>query len=77
MVTGAIYEQDIMQMRRLYHRDGTACLDPWSCGDEDHTCVPPHCAAVMRADTGMSLVACDLPSGHPGPHLHLASEREF
>jgi len=52
----------------LYHRDGSECVDRWSCQEQDHTSVPPRCGAppADRAD------GCELPKGHPGPHLHFA-----
>ena len=45
----------------LYHLDGSVCVDSWSCQVQAHTSVPPRCGA--RA------VGCELPKGHPGPHL--------
>jgi hypothetical protein len=29
----------------LYHRDGSECVDRWSCQERDHTSVPPRCDA--------------------------------
>ena len=70
---------------RLYHANGTPCADRSSCGDTEHTSVPPLCAAEPAAGTAGGTtraaaggpVACDLPSGHPGPHLHAATGREY
>jgi hypothetical protein len=45
----------------LYHLDGSVCVDNWSCQVQAHTSVPPRCGA--RA------AGCELPKGHPGPHL--------
>ena len=45
----------------LYHLDDSVCVDSWSCQVQAHTSVPPRCGA--RA------VGCELPKGHPGPHL--------
>jgi hypothetical protein len=52
----------------LYHLDGSECVDRWSCRDQDHTSIPPRCGtgAVGRP------IGCELPKGHPGPHLNLA-----
>ena len=52
----------------LYHRDGSECVDRWSCRDQDHTSVPPRCGAGAAGPP----VGCELPKGHPGPHLHFA-----
>ena len=52
----------------LYHLDGSECVDGWSCQEQDHTSVPPRCHA-RPADRA---VGCELPKGHPGPHLHFA-----
>jgi hypothetical protein len=52
----------------LYHRDDSVCVDGWSCQEQDHTSVPPRCS-VPAADEP---AGCELPKGHPGPHLHLA-----
>jgi hypothetical protein len=53
----------------LYHRDGSVCIDSWSCQEQDHTSVPPRCSAPAADEPA----GCELPKGHPGPHLHLAS----
>ena len=45
----------------LYHLDGSVCVDSWSCQVLAHTSVPPRCGAQP--------VGCELPKGHPGPHL--------
>ena len=52
----------------LYHLDGSECVDGWSCQEQDHTSVPPRCG--VRAASRP--VGCELPKGHPGPHLHFA-----
>ena len=52
----------------LYHLDGSVCVDRWSCQEQDHTSVPPRCGVP----DGDRPVGCELPKGHPGPHLHLA-----
>jgi len=52
----------------IYHLDGSVCVDGWACQEPDHTSVPPPCGA-QAADQG---IGCELPKGHPGPHLHLA-----
>lgn len=58
----------MMIMTALYHRDGSACADRWSCPQDDHTTVPPRCGA----DAGGRLASCELPVGHPGPHVRAA-----
>jgi len=52
----------------LYHRDGSECVDRWSCQEQDHTSVPPRCGAGAAGGP----IGCELPKGHPGPHLHFA-----
>jgi hypothetical protein len=52
----------------LYHLDGSVCVDRWSCQEQEHTSVPPRCGTRAAGE----LVGCELPKGHPGPHLHLA-----
>ena len=52
----------------LYHLDGSECVDGWSCQEQDHTSVPPRCGARAAGRP----VGCELPKGHPGPHLHFA-----
>ena len=52
----------------LYHQDGSVCVDGWSCQEQDHTSVPPRCGASAADEPP----GCELPKGHPGPHLHLA-----
>ena len=53
----------------LYHSDGAACADQWSCARHDHTTIPPKCGA----GTACPSAACELPSGHPGPHVPATS----
>jgi hypothetical protein len=53
---------------RLYHRDSSVCVDGWSCGEQEHTSVPPRCDAAIDRQTD-----CELPKGHPGPHLRLTA----
>jgi hypothetical protein len=45
----------------FYHLDGSVCVDSWSCQVQAHTSVPPRCGAWAAG--------CELPKGHPGPHL--------
>ena len=52
----------------LYHLDGSGCVDGWSCQEQNHTSIPPRCGG--RA--GGRPVGCELPQGHPGPHLLFA-----
>jgi len=52
----------------LYHLDGSVCVDHWSCQEQDHTSIPPRCGARAADEP----VGCELPTGHPGPHLHIA-----
>jgi hypothetical protein len=52
----------------LYHLEGSVCVDQRSCQEQDHTSIPPRCGA-RAADQPMG---CELPKGHPGPHLHFA-----
>jgi hypothetical protein len=56
----------IMNTARLYHLDSSVCVDHWSCAEQEHTSVPPRCGdqAADRA------AGCELPKGHPGPHVH-------
>ena len=58
----------IMNTAWLYHPGGSVCVDGWSCREQEHTSVPPRCG-VLAADGPAD---CELPQGHPGPHLHLA-----
>ncbi len=58
-----------MKTAWLYHQDGSVCVDGWSCQEQDHTSVPPRCGAPA-ADRP---AGCELPKGHPGPHLDLAA----
>ncbi len=52
----------------LYHPDGSVCVDHWSCREQDHTSIPPRCGARAADEP----IGCELPKGHPGPHLHIA-----
>ena len=52
----------------LYHLDGSDCVDRWSCREQDHTSVPPQCGGGAAGRP----IGCELPKGHPGPHLHVA-----
>ena len=52
----------------LYHLDGSGCVDGWSCQEQDHTSIPPRCGAR----SGGRPIGCELPKGHPGPHLIFA-----
>lgn len=52
----------------LYHLDGSGCVDGWSCQEQDHTSIPPRCGGRP----GGRPIGCELPKGHPGPHLLFA-----
>ena len=52
----------------LYHPDGSECVDSWSCQAQDHTSIPPRCGTGAEG----RLIGCELPKGHPGPHLRFA-----
>jgi hypothetical protein len=52
----------------LYHLDSSVCADRWSCQEQDHTSIPPRCG-TRAADQPPG---CELPKGHPGPHLYFA-----
>ena len=52
----------------LYHQDSSACVDHWLCQEQDHTKIPPRCGARAHGQP----TGCELPKGHPGPHLHAA-----
>lgn len=54
-----------MNTTALYHPDGTACADRWSCALPDHTTIPPRCDAPVACGSA----GCELPAGHPGPHV--------
>jgi hypothetical protein len=60
----------------LYHPDGSECVDSWSCQAQDHTSIPPRCRTGTGTGTGTGadggLSGCELPKGHPGPHLRFA-----
>ena len=59
--------RNIMNTARLYHRDSSVCVDRWSCREPEHTSVPPRCGGQ---------IGCELPKGHPGPHLHLTDHQK-
>jgi hypothetical protein len=73
----------IMNTARLYHLDSSVCVDHWSCREAEHTSVPPRCGAPIadraagREHIADRQAACELPKGHPGPHLHLADRRRW
>ena len=69
--------REIMNVAKLYHRDGTTCVDDWSCLGEPHTRIPPVCGAAPATGSACGSVTCGLPGGHPGPHLHVATGHEF
>ena len=71
--------QEVVTMTIMYHRDGRSCFDAWSCSDEKHTSIPPACGASSDAQIpgAGGAVACELPKGHPGPHLHVATGCEY
>ena len=52
----------------LYHLDGSGCVDGWSCQEQDHSSIPPRCGARAAPPP----IGCELPQGHPGPHLLFA-----
>jgi hypothetical protein len=52
----------------LYHLDGSGCVDGWSCQQPDHTTIPPRCGVPAAGRP----IGCELPKGHPGPHLLFA-----
>ncbi|HTQ88820.1 MAG TPA: hypothetical protein VMK84_04935 [Streptosporangiaceae bacterium] len=52
----------------LYHPDGSGCVDGWSCQEQDHTSIPPRCGILASGQP----IGCELPKGHPGPHLLFA-----
>ena len=54
-----------MNRTELYHGDRSRCLNLWWCQRDDHTPVTPPCAAWTPATSA----ECELPAGHPGPHL--------
>ena len=66
-----------MYTLRLYHVNGKPCIDRWSCADDEHTSIPPICARLSSDGSAGPLLACDLPAGHPGPHVHAATGREW
>lgn len=49
----------------LYHSDYTMCAAWRTCLRDDHTTVPPRCGVW----TDPQAAGCELPVGHPGPHL--------
>jgi len=55
----------MMNRVTLYHGDRTMCADSRTCLRDDHTTVPPRCGVV----TDLHAPGCELPAGHPGPHL--------
>ena len=57
----------------LYHPDGSGCVDGWSCQQQDHTSIPPRCGAPTAGPP----IGCELPKGHPGPHLLFADGECF
>ena len=52
----------------LYHLDDSECVDRWSCREQDHTSIPPRCGTGAAGRP----IGCELPKGHPGPHLNFA-----
>jgi len=61
----------IMDTAWLYHLDRSVCVDRWSCRELDHTSVPPRCDAGAEDRS----IGCELPIGHPGPHLHVEDRK--
>jgi hypothetical protein len=58
----------VVNTTALYHLDGGTCFDRWSCTRHDHTTVPPKCDAPVACGPA----GCELPAGHPGPHVPAA-----
>jgi hypothetical protein len=61
-----------MNSVRLYHPDSSVCIDSWACVEQEHTSIPPRCGVLPAADLS---IGCELPQGHPGPHLHHSDHR--
>ena len=66
-----------MIAHRTYHLDGTACHEVASCCVPGHTRIPPLCTTEPAAEIAGRAVTCDLPKGHPGPHLHVETGWQY
>ncbi len=66
-----------MNVTRSYHPDGSRCADVLSCAATIHTTIPPVCGAPAGDGTADGEQTCDLASGHPGPHVHAATGRQY
>ena len=62
---------------RTYHLDGVACHEVASCCVPGHTRIPPRCTTEPAAEIAGRAVTCDLPKGHPGPHLHVETGWQY
>ena len=62
---------------RGYHLDGTACRQVASWSGPGHTEIPPYCAAEPAAEIAGRAITCDLPKGHPGPHLDVETGWQY
>ena len=62
---------------RTYHLDGTTCHEAPSCSGRGHTRIPPYCDAEPTAEIAGRAVTCDLPEGHPGPHLDVETGWQY
>jgi hypothetical protein len=56
----------VMNSTEQYHGDRSRCLDLLLCQRDYHTPVTPPCGAR----TSGTPAECELPAGHPGPHVH-------
>jgi hypothetical protein len=70
-------EIDVMIAHRIYHLDGSVCHEAASCSGSEHTRIPPFCATEPVAEIAGRAVTCDLPRGHPGPHLHVETGWQY
>jgi hypothetical protein len=68
---------DVMIAHKIYHLDGTVCHEAASCFGWEHTRLPPRCATEPLAEIAGRAVTCDLPRGHPGPHLHVETGWQY
>ena len=68
---------DVMIRHTIYHLDGTSCHEAASCSGPGHTRIPPSCAAGPAAEIAGRAVTCDLPKGHPGPHLDVETGWQY
>lgn len=62
---------------RVYHPDGTAYHQVNSWSGAGHPDIPPYCAAEPAAEIAGRAITCDLPKGHPGPHLDVETGRQY